>query len=176
MFLDQVNLDQKKIESPLKPKTYLNMLNMSDFKSFLTEDVLVKIDRSSMAHSLEVRSPFLSKEIIEFAFTRVPDQLKIHQGRKKIILKLLGKKILPKKFIFERKQGFSFPIDQLLLQDDWSEYFAEKILNHCPSYINQNAVLKLLAKHRKGIFSGRKLFAIVQFIVWHEKNNSSLHP
>ena len=173
---DIENLDQKKIELPLKPKTYLNMLNMSDFKSFLTEDVLVKIDRSSMAHSLEVRSPFLSKEIIEFAFTRVPDQLKIHQGRKKIILKLLGKKILPKKFIFERKQGFSFPIDQLLLQDDWSEYFAEKILNHCPSYINQNAVLRLLAKHRKGIFSGRKLFAIVQFIVWHEKNNSSLHP
>jgi asparagine synthase (glutamine-hydrolysing) len=153
-------------------QTYLSMLNMCDFKSFLSEDILVKIDRASMAHSLEVRSPFLSKEIIEFAFTSVPEQLKIHQGRKKILLKLLGERVLPKEFIFERKQGFSLPIDQLLLQSEWSEYFAEKILNCPPEYINQNAALNILAKHRKGNFAGRKLYAIVQFIVWHDKNNN----
>ena len=122
-----------------------------------------------MAHSLEIRSPFLSKEIIEFAFTSVPDNLKIQNGRKKILLKLLGEQILPKSFQFERKQGFSLPIDQLLLKDEWNEYFAEKIFNFCPSFINQHYAMDLLAKHKRGKFSGKKLYAIVQFIVWHDK-------
>ena len=162
-------LDRTISISPLRDQSYLTQLSMCDFQSFLSEDILVKIDRASMAHSLEIRSPFLSKEIIEFAFIDVPDKLKIYKGRKKIILKLLGEKILPKNFIFERKQGFSFPIDQLLLQDEWNEYFAEKILDFCPNFINQKSVLELLSKHGKGKFAGRKLYAIVQFIVWHDK-------
>ena len=162
-------LDLNIPKSSLPDQSFLTQVTMCDFKSFLSEDILVKIDRASMAHSLEIRSPFLSKEIIEFAFTGVPDNLKIHNGRKKIILKLLGEKILPKNFVFERKQGFSFPIDQLLLQDEWNEYFAEKILNCCPNFINKNSVLDLLSKHRKGKFAGRKLYAIVQLIVWHHK-------
>ena len=155
--------------SLLHNQSYLTQISLCDFQSFLSEDILVKIDRASMAHSLEIRSPFLSKEIIEFAFTSVPDNLKIHNGRKKILLKLLGEKILPKNFQFERKQGFSLPIDQLLLKDEWNEYFAEKIFNFCPSFINQHYVLDLLAKHKRGKFSGKKLYAIVQFIVWHDK-------
>jgi asparagine synthase (glutamine-hydrolysing) len=162
-------LDSMVLKSPLRDQSYLTQLSMCDFQSFLSEDILVKIDRASMAHSLEIRSPILSKEIIEFAFTEVPDNLKIHNGRKKIILKLLGEKILPKNFVFERKQGFSFPIDQLLLQDEWNEYFAEKILNFYPNFFNQKYLLNLLAKHRKGKLVGRKLYAIVQFIVWYDK-------
>jgi asparagine synthase (glutamine-hydrolysing) len=162
-------LDRTLLKSPLCDQSYLTKLSMCDFQSFLSEDILVKIDRASMAHSLEIRSPFLSKEIIEFAFTEVPDNLKIYNGRKKIILKLLGEKILPKNFVFERKQGFFFPIDQLLLLDEWHEYFEEKILNFYPNFFNQKYLLNLLAKHRKGKLVGRKLYAIVQFIVWHDK-------
>jgi asparagine synthase (glutamine-hydrolysing) len=160
------------IASALPDQSYLTQISIRDFKSFLSEDILVKIDRASMAHSLEIRSPFLSKEIIEFAFTRVPDNLKIYNGQKKVILKLLGKKVLPKNFAFERKQGFSFPIDRLLLRDEWNEYFAEKIMNCCSHLINKHSALALLAKHRKGKFNGKKLYVLVQFIVWHDKYTS----
>ena len=80
-----------------------------------------------MANSLEVRSPYLSKEIIEFAFTQLHSDLKLKDGIKKIILKNLGKEKLPHDFIYERKKGFSFPLGDLLLREDWKEFFEKKI-------------------------------------------------
>lgn len=155
----------------IKIQDFFLKLSIGDFYSFLSEDVLVKVDRASMANSLEVRSPFLSKEIIEFAFTKLHSDLKSKNGTKKIILKNLGKERLPDDFVYERKKGFSFPLGDLLLREDWKEFFEDKIKNFESDIINKSHALKLLQNHLRGRSCERKLFSIVQFICWHERYN-----
>lgn len=151
---------------------FLTRISVGDFCSFLSEDVLVKVDRASMAHSLEVRSPFLSKKIIDFAFLNLHPDLKVRNGRTKIILKMLGKKILPDDFIYERKQGFSFPLGDLLLSENWRVFFLNKINNFESDILNKNFAKNLLERNGRQT-NHRMLFSIIQFICWYEKYNIS---
>jgi asparagine synthase (glutamine-hydrolysing) len=80
-----------------------------DAVTFMTDDILTKVDRSSMAHSLEVRVPFLDHRIVEFAFS-LPDDFCIRKGQKKYLLHLLLKDIMPKSTLQKPKQGFSCPV------------------------------------------------------------------
>jgi asparagine synthase (glutamine-hydrolysing) len=82
----------------------------ADFQSYLPGDILVKIDRASMAHSLEVRAPFLDSRIIEFAFGQVPNSLRANDAQRKILLRRLARRWLPSDFDVDRKQGFSVPL------------------------------------------------------------------
>lgn len=149
---------------------FLTRISIGDFCSFLSEDILVKVDRASMAHSLEVRSPFLSKDIIDFAFLQLHPNLKIKDGNKKIILKLLGKSVLPKSFEYDRKKGFSFPLGNLLIQENWNDFFRNKIEDFNSDIIDKTFALRLLNKHSATHSNERKLFAIIQFICWYEKH------
>jgi asparagine synthase (glutamine-hydrolysing) len=81
-----------------------------DALTYLPDDILTKLDRSSMAVSLEARVPFLDHRLVEFAFT-IPLDLKIKNGRTKHILKMAAENYLPKKIINAPKKGFSLPID-----------------------------------------------------------------
>jgi asparagine synthase (glutamine-hydrolysing) len=81
-----------------------------DFETYLPEDVLTKVDRMSMAHSIESRVPLLDNEVIDFAST-LPAGMKIHQGRRKHVLKEALKGFLPPEIIDRRKQGFGVPLD-----------------------------------------------------------------
>jgi asparagine synthase (glutamine-hydrolysing) len=157
-------------QSLSKIKNFLTRISIGDYFSFLSEDILVKVDRASMAHSLEVRSPFLSKDIIDFAFLKLHPDLKVRNGEKKIILKLLGKLSLPENFIYNRKQGFSFPLGDLLLMDNWMQFFRNKIQNFDSDILSKDYAIKLLDDHSKNHFSERKVFAIIQFICWYEKH------
>jgi asparagine synthase (glutamine-hydrolysing) len=149
---------------------FINRVTRDDFQNYMSEDILVKIDRSSMANSLEVRSPFLDKKIIEFAFTEVPSIYKVHKGEKKILLKMLASKLLPKNFDIKRKQGFSIPINQLLASGKWFEYFENKISSFDGIEINKEYALTMLNDQKKGSYNGEKLFSLVQFICWHEQH------
>jgi len=153
----------------IRIQNFMHRLTLGDFYSFLSEDVLVKVDRASMAHSLEIRSPYLSKDIINFAFTELHPDFKIKNGRKKIILKSIAKNKLPDNFEYERKHGFSFPLKELLYRDDWKEFFERKIKKFESNIICKPYALKLLKNHLRGRHCERKLFAIVQFICWYEK-------
>lgn len=84
-----------------------------DQKYYLPDDILNKVDRMSMAHSLEVRPPFLDHRIVEFAAT-LPASLKIRGSRQKVILKELMKKRLPEKILTRKKMGFDIPAHQWL--------------------------------------------------------------
>ena len=81
-----------------------------DFETYLPEDVLTKVDRMSMAHSLESRVPLLDNQVVEFAAT-LPAHFKIHDGRRKHVLKEAVKNLLPAGIIDRRKQGFGVPLD-----------------------------------------------------------------
>lgn len=85
----------------------------TDIHFYMTEDVLVKVDRMSMAHSLEVRSPLLDYRIIEFAAT-LPAHLKLSKNKGKIVLRQLAAKRLPRQILDQPKTGFSIPAAQWL--------------------------------------------------------------
>jgi asparagine synthase (glutamine-hydrolysing) len=93
--------------SPLNRSLYV------DFKSYLVDNCLVKVDRMSMAASLEARVPFLDKELVELAF-QIPDRLKVSKGRTKIILKKIAARHVPRECVYRPKEGFSIPIKNWL--------------------------------------------------------------
>jgi asparagine synthase (glutamine-hydrolysing) len=84
-----------------------------DQKYYLPDDILAKVDRMSMAHSLEVRPPFLDHRIVEFA-AALPEHLKIHGARQKIVLKEAMKGKLPQSILHRKKVGFDIPAHEWL--------------------------------------------------------------
>ena len=81
----------------------------ADLYTYLTDDILVKVDRMSMAHSLEVRSPLLDQEVIAF-MARVPRAFKYTERNSKVLLRALAQRYLPQKILNRPKQGFAIPL------------------------------------------------------------------
>lgn len=90
----------------------LSRLQYLDFHTYLPDDILTKVDRASMAHSLEVRVPFLSRKVIEFAFS-LPESIRYHDGQLKGILKYAYRNTLPQTILQRSKKGFSVPPSHL---------------------------------------------------------------
>ena len=88
----------------------LSMVQYLDFKTYLPGDILTKVDRASMAHSLEVRTPFLDYEFVEWV-SGLPTSLKLHGGVGKHVLKEALRPVLPEEVLFRKKMGFAVPID-----------------------------------------------------------------
>jgi asparagine synthase (glutamine-hydrolysing) len=101
------------ISSPGDSVGYLNQFLWLDQLCYLPDDILVKCDRMSMAHSLEVRPPFLDHRIVEFA-ARLPESLKIHGNELKYVLRELMKDKLPAAVMNRGKEGFDIPAHQWL--------------------------------------------------------------
>ncbi len=87
-----------------------------DLKSYLVDDIKVKVDRMSMAVSLEAREPLLDHKLVEFAF-RLPGDLKLRAGQTKWIFKKTMERLLPKETVWRSKEGFSIPIKHWLKTD-----------------------------------------------------------
>jgi asparagine synthase (glutamine-hydrolysing) len=122
-----------------------------------------------MANSLEIRTPFLDKDLIEFAFLEVPSYLKAYKNDRKILLRKLASKILPKEFDIKRKQGFSIPLGNFLLEKEWNDFFHQKILDSDTKIFNQAKILELLSDKKRLNSNAERLFGIVFFICWSER-------
>jgi asparagine synthase (glutamine-hydrolysing) len=96
-------------QAPLAGNNFLWL----DQLTYLPDDILHKCDRMSMAHSLEVRPPFLDHRVVEFAAT-LPDNLKIHGGKLKFVLRELMKDRLPRSIMARKKEGFDIPVHRWL--------------------------------------------------------------
>jgi asparagine synthase (glutamine-hydrolysing) len=89
----------------------MSMVQYLDMKTYLVGDILTKVDRASMAHSLEVRVPFLDHEFVEWAAT-IPSKLKLRRGEGKYLLKKSLEPSLPESVLYRRKMGFAVPLDR----------------------------------------------------------------
>ena len=146
----------------------------SDFKNYLCNDILVKTDRASMLNSIELRAPLLDKNIVEFAFNCVPSNLKATLKDKKILLKDVARKILPKDFNFNRKQGFSIPIGQLFRDKNWRMYIEETLLSQNSDLFNEQYLKKLIYNHYRGYNNSERIFLMLVLKRWLEKNQISV--
>jgi asparagine synthase (glutamine-hydrolysing) len=88
---------------------HLSKILYTDLKTYLAGDILVKVDRMSMANSLEVRAPILDHKLIEFSAT-IPAHLKYNRGEKKYVLKHACRQLLPDDILYRKKKGFSVPL------------------------------------------------------------------
>jgi asparagine synthase (glutamine-hydrolysing) len=141
----------------------LDSMMRTHFGSILPDDFLVKVDRSSMAHSLEVRAPFLDHRLIEFAFSDVPSQWKVQGLESRRLQRLIAKQWLPPDLDINRKQGFSIPINKWLRNLDEQSLMAR--MDGLPDVINLDEVRNLVRGHLAGRANGGRLFALIMLAI-----------
>jgi asparagine synthase (glutamine-hydrolysing) len=104
------NCEMNKVAAPLDP---LDRMTLADSLSYLTDDILQKVDRAAMSVSLETRVPFLDRDVVEFS-TRIPPDMKVRAGRGKWLVRQVLYKHVPAALIDRPKTGFSIPLDDWL--------------------------------------------------------------
>jgi asparagine synthase (glutamine-hydrolysing) len=140
-----------------------------DLYTWLRGDILVKADRMSMAHSLEVRVPFLDPVVFELAAT-IPTELKVtlRGNHTKYALRQAMRNIVPPPIVNRRKWGFPTPT-RVWLKEDMYEWAANILARSgAGALIDLGYVRKLLDAHRKGeADNSRKVWTVLVFCVWH---------
>jgi asparagine synthase (glutamine-hydrolysing) len=141
-----------------------------DAAGYLPNDILTKVDRASMAVSLETRMPFLDHNLYEFA-ARLPISMKIRDGRTKWLLRQILEQHIPRELIERPKVGFSIPIDKWL-RGEMREW-AETLLS--PSALARSGVFDVEVVHHTWNvhLSGRAnlqhpLWCVLMFQAWHQ--------
>ena len=147
----------------------VDRLTVLDMEFYLPNDMLVKIDRMSMASSLEVRVPFLDETVIEAA-SRIPSSLKLRRFTTKYLLRKMAAKVLPAEIWRRGKQGFGVPIQSWfrgeLVGPARDMLLDDQTLRR--GYFSRPALEKLLGRHQNGIDDhGHLIFALMSFEVWN---------
>ncbi len=142
---------------------------LSDIQTYLPDDILVKVDRMSMSHSLEVRAPLLDYRIVELA-ARLPLHLKISGARQKYLLQRTFADQLPKALHERKKHGFSVPVGAALRGGMISSFHDYVLDMKLPAFLERKEVLRLWGEHQKGGHDhGFKLWSILVFCIWYQQ-------
>ena len=139
-----------------------------DIHTWMRGDILLKADRVTMAHSLELRVPFLDKEVFQVA-SKIPTSLKTANGTTKYALRKAAEGIVPDHVLNRRKLGFPVPIRHWL-KDEMNDW-AKKIIreSNTDHLIHKDYVLNLLDQHCQGkADNSRKIWTVLMFMVWHQ--------
>ena len=178
IFSSTINLKDNQTEDNNLDNSYHstipNRLSKLYIKGRLRNSYLVKIDRMSMKNSLEVRSPFLDIDLIQYMLN-VSDSVKLNNGR---TLKHLTKKIasekIPKKIIELPKKGFSVPLDSLI-RNEIKSMVKSSFKNYSGKLLNKKLISNLLDSHltqKKNV--GQQIWNIFVLLKWAELNNEKL--
>jgi asparagine synthase (glutamine-hydrolysing) len=139
-----------------------------DIHTWMRGDILLKADKMTMAHSLELRVPFLDKVVFETA-SKIPTSLKTANGTTKYILRKAAEGIVPEHVLTRKKLGFPVPIRHWLKNEmnEWAKtIIRESSTDHL---INKSYVLNLLEDHCQGkADNSRKIWTVLIFMVWHQ--------
>ncbi len=150
---------------------FLEKLLYCDQRFYMQDDILVKVDRASMASSLEARVPFLDREVLDFA-ARLPSSLKLKHLTTKYLLKKTMKGRLPADILHRKKKGFGIPLAQWFrsqLKPLLLEKFEEGKI-HREGIFEPSAVTRLLREHFENKKDNRKqIYTLLNFELWHEK-------
>jgi len=146
------------------------LLNIN-VRTYLPDDLLVKTDRSSMAASLEARSPFLDHQLVHFA-SAIPSSLKVKNGVSKYILKKALRGVLPDKIIDRKKHGFGVPVGAWF-RGELSGYVDSVLLGEKAAsrqVFEHSAVREMVAVHKSGQTDlGQALWTLLTFELWMQR-------
>jgi asparagine synthase (glutamine-hydrolysing) len=162
LFLDHYN--RARTDDPIARVQYV------DIKTYLTDDVLAKVDRASMAVSLEVRCPLLDHRLMSLAAC-IPSRLKLRGREGKYIFKRALRGLLPQEILTRRKQGFVVPISQWL-RGELRELAGSLLFDSTAQdgLLDPAAVMKIWQGHQSGMREwSRPLWAVMMFRMWQRK-------
>jgi asparagine synthase (glutamine-hydrolysing) len=151
--------------------TFEEKMMYFDQRTYLPDDILVKVDRAAMGVSLETRVPFLDHRIVEFAW-RLPLDLKIRGGQGKYILRQVLYRYVPQSLIERPKMGFSVPLDYWLRESlrDWAEELLDK--NSLKSYLDPVPIRKKWDEHLSNRGNWQYLlWTVLMWESWRRENN-----
>ena len=148
--------------------TMLQAAQRIDFRTYMVDDILVKVDRASMLASLETRAPFLDPAVIEFAFRTVPDRLKVRGTDRKILLRRLARRLLPPQLDLKRKQGFAPPLGEWFTRD-WGTFIREVLRDAPESIFRRQAINDLWRAQERTGNQIHRLFALAMFELWRRE-------
>jgi asparagine synthase (glutamine-hydrolysing) len=158
----QAFLSEASAGTPLAKLLHLN------FCTYLPEDLLVKMDRSTMAHGLEARSPFLDTELVQFA-AQLPDRFKLRGLKTKYILRQAFRDLFPPSIVNRGKMGFGVPLGAWF-RGPMRTYVLEHLGNKKSrifDYLQPDAVGELLEQHMSGRRDlGQQLFCLITLEIW----------
>lgn len=140
-----------------------------DTLTYLPNDLLVKVDIASMAHSLEVRCPFLDHRVVEFA-AKLPTKYKATFFKSKVILKEFAKDLLPPDIISRKKMGFGVPLASWFrheLSNLLDEFLANSHLAR-DGYLNQTYISQLIYQHKTGFDHSKQLWTLLALELWYQ--------
>ena len=171
-FLSKFLNSDNKLFSKYNHLDFLDALQKNDIDHYLSNDILTKVDRSSMYNSLEVRSPFLNHTLVEKVMT-IPNYMKINNNKLKIILKKILQKYIPKEHFLRPKMGFAIPLekwfddkkminltDELLHSTNWDKLYYKK-----------NEVITSWERYKKSkCYPAIKIWSYLVSAIWINKN------
>jgi asparagine synthase (glutamine-hydrolysing) len=147
----------------------LDAVDYATIRAYLEEDILVKVDRMSMAVSLEVRCPILDHEFAALV-ARIPSRLKMNGRETKYIFKKMAvrKGLIPREIATRKKQGFGAPIESWM-QKEWKEVVPQIldpiVANGYTGLFDREAVKSLI---EDPFVNSNKLFALITFVLWYK--------
>ncbi len=153
-------------------KNPLDQMMAYDYATYQTDDILTKVDRATMAHSLEGREPLLDYRLIEYV-GKIPTEMKLKGGVKKYLLKEITHRYLPKSLMDRPKMGFSIPLAAWLKND--LKYLIDDFLNE--AYIKDQGVFRWeeiskmvrLFEKRGDINYANRIWNLLVFQLWYRK-------
>ena len=142
-------------------------LQYVDFSTFLLDNLLMKSDKLSMAHSLEVRVPLLDRPLVELGLG-LPVRAKISSGGGKVLLRRFVRAELPRAIARRRKVGFEIPVDRWFRAEETAELRAGLSEGAMVSALglSREGIQAMVARHLRGEDLGRKLFALLTLELW----------
>jgi asparagine synthase (glutamine-hydrolysing) len=160
--------EMSKIRVELDP---LDRMTLADSLSYLTDDILQKVDRAAMAVALETRVPFLDKDVVEFA-ARIPPGMKVRDGRGKWLVRQVLYRHVPQTLVDRPKTGFGIPIDDWLRGPlkSWASDLLSPARLQAQNLFNADRVTGRMAEHMSGRRNhGYWLWNVLMAQAWHDE-------
>ena len=149
---------------------FIERMSYKDTMGYLPDDILTKVDRASMSIGLENRVPLLDHRIVEFTW-KLPLSIRMEHGKRKILLKKILSKSIPKKLINRPKSGFGIPLDAWLrgYLKEWAEDMLNKDSLKNDEFLNSKKIQTLWKQHQSKRYNHQsQLWAILMFQSWSE--------
>lgn len=145
----------------------LSRIQYVDMKTYLADDILVKVDRASMANSLEVRCPLLDHKLMEL-IARIPSNLKLHGDKGKYIFKKSLERVLPASILNRSKKGFAVPVAEWF-RGELKAVAQETLLNRNDEILNTEFLGRCWRQHQRGQRDwSALLWSVLMFRMWQE--------
>lgn len=166
--------DSKEITKPYfdraKGLDDISKMQFVDMFLWLPNDILLKADKMTMAHSLELRVPYLDKEVLKLA-TKLKMTDKLRDGIGKYALRQAASSTIPKEWFERKKLGFLVPFKDYLKEDKYYKMIKEEFeQDYVAEFFKQDEIMKLLDDHHNGVReTHRKVYTIYSFLLWYKE-------